>query len=123
MHDSRVCSSLLHVLKAPQTAATELPPPGLEGHSYCYACTEPFKQLRQASGAASSSAAASAAAGDTGLRCPNCGNLFCFDCDAFIHEQLHNCPGCEALPPRYEDENDEEEGDNDDNDDDGGGRR
>lgn len=28
------------------------------------------------------------------LRCPGCGNLFCFDCDAFVHESLHNCPGC-----------------------------
>lgn len=24
--------------------------------------------------------------------------LFCFDCDAYLHERLHNCPGCEALP-------------------------
>ena len=29
------------------------------------------------------------------LRCPTCRGLFCFDCDAFIHEQLHFCPGCE----------------------------
>jgi hypothetical protein len=30
------------------------------------------------------------------LRCGHCNQLFCFDCDAFIHEILHNCPGCEA---------------------------
>jgi transcription initiation factor TFIIH subunit 2 len=27
-------------------------------------------------------------------QCPNCHGLFCVDCDVFIHESLHNCPGC-----------------------------
>lgn len=26
--------------------------------------------------------------------CELCGFLFCYDCDYFIHESLHNCPGC-----------------------------
>lgn len=26
--------------------------------------------------------------------CPSCNNHFCEDCDTFIHESLHNCPGC-----------------------------
>ncbi|KAK0527279.1 hypothetical protein OC842_004921 [Tilletia horrida] len=26
--------------------------------------------------------------------CHRCGNEFCLDCDAFIHEHLHLCPGC-----------------------------
>eukprot|EP00873_Tetraselmis_striata_P022827 jgi/Tetstr1/443091/TSEL_031147.t1 len=30
--------------------------------------------------------------------CPQCRNLFCYHCDAFIHEGLHNCPGCECQP-------------------------
>lgn len=30
--------------------------------------------------------------------CPQCRQLFCFQCDAFIHEGLHNCPGCECKP-------------------------
>jgi len=29
--------------------------------------------------------------------CGNCKNLFCFQCDVYIHEKLHNCPGCENL--------------------------
>ncbi|KAL7561656.1 hypothetical protein ACA910_018546 [Epithemia clementina (nom. ined.)] len=29
--------------------------------------------------------------------CPECDNVFCFDCDAFLHERLHNCPGCLAV--------------------------
>ncbi|KAG2499971.1 hypothetical protein HYH03_002256 [Edaphochlamys debaryana] len=29
------------------------------------------------------------------LRCGQCKQVFCFECDAYVHEQLHNCPGCE----------------------------
>ncbi|KAG7699824.1 hypothetical protein KL930_004933 [Ogataea haglerorum] len=29
-------------------------------------------------------------------RCQDCTKDFCIDCDVFIHEVLHNCPGCEA---------------------------
>ena len=34
--------------------------------------------------------------GDEILRyvCPHCKNVFCVDCDSFIHDTLHNCPGC-----------------------------
>lgn len=28
-------------------------------------------------------------------RCKKCKNDFCIDCDVFVHETLHNCPGCE----------------------------
>lgn len=28
------------------------------------------------------------------LRCGRCEQLFCFQCDVFIHDSLHNCPGC-----------------------------
>jgi len=27
--------------------------------------------------------------------CPKCKAIFCNDCDDFIHDSLHNCPGCE----------------------------
>ena len=30
------------------------------------------------------------------VACPRCACVFCFDCDAYIHESLHNCPGCES---------------------------
>ncbi|XP_002977382.2 general transcription factor IIH subunit 2 [Selaginella moellendorffii] len=35
--------------------------------------------------------------GSLRLRCPRCKRDFCFDCDVYIHESLHNCPGCETL--------------------------
>ena len=27
-------------------------------------------------------------------QCPDCTGRFCFDCDATIHEVVHNCPTC-----------------------------
>ncbi|OWB76300.1 hypothetical protein B5S32_g450 [[Candida] boidinii] len=29
--------------------------------------------------------------------CSDCNNDFCIDCDIFIHDVLHNCPGCESI--------------------------
>ncbi|CAM6040441.1 unnamed protein product [Sphagnum compactum] len=31
------------------------------------------------------------------LVCPRCRQHFCYDCDLYIHESLHNCPGCESI--------------------------
>jgi len=33
-------------------------------------------------------------AGALVARCPNCFFVFCVECDLFIHDQLHTCPGC-----------------------------
>ncbi|BFG34368.1 hypothetical protein CerSpe_206430 [Prunus speciosa] len=30
------------------------------------------------------------------VACPKCRHHFCLDCDIYIHESLHNCPGCEG---------------------------
>ncbi|CAM9772640.1 unnamed protein product [Ectocarpus sp. 8 AP-2014] len=27
-------------------------------------------------------------------RCPECRSAFCLDCDMYVHDSLHNCPGC-----------------------------
>lgn len=32
--------------------------------------------------------------GSDHYQCPKCLGEFCFDCDIFIHDSLHNCPGC-----------------------------
>lgn len=29
--------------------------------------------------------------------CPKCKQYFCIDCDIYIHDSLHNCPGCESF--------------------------
>lgn len=33
--------------------------------------------------------------GEAPSRCPRCADGFCCECDLFVHEILHNCPGCE----------------------------
>lgn len=61
---------------------------------YCFGC---LKSLDAAAGI-SGSKSGTAAVGSSGLvlRCRQCQQVFCYDCDAFVHETLHNCPGCEA---------------------------
>lgn len=34
----------------------------------------------------------------SGAQCKTCKNDFCIDCDLFIHEELHLCPGCASKP-------------------------
>ncbi|KAI8323260.1 TFIIH basal transcription factor complex, subunit SSL1 [Martensiomyces pterosporus] len=34
------------------------------------------------------------AVGSGRYQCPKCKHDFCLDCDIFVHETLHNCPGC-----------------------------
>ena len=61
----------------------------------CFSCLRPFS---------SSAGEASSSLGDAipkstveellRFQCPDCSNFFCVDCDAFLHETLHNCPGC-----------------------------
>ncbi|XVE59787.1 hypothetical protein DITRI_Ditri05aG0075200 [Diplodiscus trichospermus] len=31
------------------------------------------------------------------VMCPKCKRCFCLDCDIYIHESLHNCPGCDSF--------------------------
>jgi transcription initiation factor TFIIH subunit 2 len=61
---------------------------------YCYGCLKPLM------GSSSSSSAGMPVAAQQQttivLRCGQCRHLFCYDCDAFVHESLHNCPGCES---------------------------
>ena len=61
----------------------------------CFACTRPLAS----SSSSSSSTNDTSLGSETGVEwlrfaCPDCHNVFCFDCDAFLHERLHNCPGC-----------------------------
>ncbi|PSN43765.1 hypothetical protein C0J52_06399 [Blattella germanica] len=30
--------------------------------------------------------------------CGKCNRIFCLDCDLFIHDSLHTCPGCSTSP-------------------------
>ncbi|KAJ8652055.1 hypothetical protein O0I10_012329 [Lichtheimia ornata] len=52
-------------------------------HTHCFSCLVAFDKD-----------AGTAAAGTSAYACPKCKHEFCPDCDIFIHEVLHNCPGC-----------------------------
>lgn len=63
----------------------------------CFACLRAFGYTGESSDAqTSSSNATNKGSNDETLRfqCPECQNYFCADCDAYMHESLHNCPGC-----------------------------
>ena len=56
----------------------------------CHACAVPFQEK-------ASQAGAPAGEGVSPLgryRCPVCARDFCTDCDVFVHDVLHCCPGC-----------------------------
>lgn len=59
-----------------------LPPfPEVEGATAgCGACGAPIPAARKAH------------------RCPDCQQVVCVECDLFIHETLHTCPGCAGRP-------------------------
>ncbi|XP_044733711.1 general transcription factor IIH subunit 2 [Chrysoperla carnea] len=35
-------------------------------------------------------------------RCEICKQIFCIDCDIFVHETLHTCPGCASNPKTFQ---------------------
>lgn len=55
--------------------------------THCYGCL-----LKFPAGVDSSKVTT---ASSSRYKCGKCSNDFCIDCDVFIHEVLHNCPGCE----------------------------
>lgn len=63
----------------------------VSGELYCFGCMKDLtgfvhqaQQPRKGKGS-----------GSMVLRCGTCHHVFCFDCDLYVHESLHNCPGCE----------------------------
>lgn len=65
----------------------ELPAAEKYDSSHCYGCLLKFPEAGGADGPLRASSR---------YRCPTCSHDFCIDCDVFVHETLHNCPGCES---------------------------
>lgn len=34
--------------------------------------------------------------------CEKCDQGFCLDCEIFVHETLHTCPGCATNPDTFQ---------------------
>ncbi|RZF36005.1 hypothetical protein LSTR_LSTR005821 [Laodelphax striatellus] len=64
----------------PVRAFTQLPAAERHHSSACFACRK--------------SLVTSAAADKFVYECEKCHQVFCLDCDLFIHDTLHTCPGC-----------------------------
>ncbi|SPO29993.1 probable SSL1 - TFIIH subunit (transcription initiation factor), factor B [Ustilago trichophora] len=61
----------------------------------CFSCNLPFPARENDGSAAANKALEEAGlAASSRYRCGRCGKDFCLECDAFVHEQLHVCPGC-----------------------------
>lgn len=99
LNDAAVSCQLVALLppsSAALRAATLSPPAAgaaISLHAdHCYGCAA---SLRPATEVAAPTDAAAAASTDKILfQCPRCRHLFCIDCDIFVHDALHNCPGC-----------------------------
>ena len=56
----------------------------------CHACSAPFKELQPPGSVLTVSGVSPLDM----YRCPECKNDFCAECDLFVHEVVHVCPGC-----------------------------
>ncbi|KAF9974790.1 hypothetical protein BGZ73_001724 [Actinomortierella ambigua] len=63
------------------------------GHATeCFSCLAPFASV------ARTPANVQATTESGRYQCKLCSRMFCADCDVFIHDVLHNCPGCLSQP-------------------------
>ncbi|KAH9935541.1 TFIIH basal transcription factor complex subunit SSL1 [Fomitopsis serialis] len=58
--------------------------------STCHACARPFKDAPQQTAGAPGEGMSPLGR----YRCPDCRNDFCAECDVFVHDVVHCCPGC-----------------------------
>jgi transcription initiation factor TFIIH subunit 2 len=56
--------------------------------THCFSCQIPFLNTSTSSRVAPDTSGRS--------KCNKCNQYFCIDCDIFVHEVIHNCPGCLA---------------------------
>ena len=71
----------------PWEEVTDASPPA------CFACALPFPPKPAETGG-ESVPDESALAPSSRYKCLKCTHEFCLECDAFVQEQLHTCPGC-----------------------------
>ncbi|KAI9757677.1 MAG: hypothetical protein M1815_000324 [Lichina confinis] len=70
----------------------------------CFACQTRFPDVprdhqRPTTGQEALNKPASGTSPSSRYECTVCKNHFCVDCDVWSHEVVHNCPGCQSMPP------------------------
>ncbi|KAL1914932.1 uncharacterized protein VTP21DRAFT_7848 [Calcarisporiella thermophila] len=67
---------------------------------HCFSCQIPFESkpppTTRTTGPGAIPSIAQETASSGRYQCSKCKQHFCVDCDIFVHEVLHNCPGCWA---------------------------
>ncbi|KAF4519067.1 hypothetical protein B566_EDAN001657 [Ephemera danica] len=65
----------------PVASFSELPRPDIMEGEHCYSCQRLYNEHDKHI-----------------YKCTRCGEQICLDCDIFIHDTLHTCPGCASHP-------------------------
>lgn len=92
---THLARSYHHLFPVPNWKAVAWEAIGDRAEDACFSCNLRFPKKDE-----NRTAAANKALEDAGLspssryRCTRCNHDFCLECDAFVHEQLHVCPGC-----------------------------
>jgi len=63
-------------------------------HLFPLAAFEPSPAAASPAACAGCGSTRGLAADDGWFQCPGCTHGFCIECDSFLHDSLHNCPGC-----------------------------
>ncbi|TKY87941.1 hypothetical protein EX895_003037 [Sporisorium graminicola] len=94
---THLARSYHHLFPVPNWKAVPWSEVSTTSMNACFSCNLPFPSLQEGK---ERSAAANKALEEAGLsassryKCTRCAKDFCLECDAFVHEQLHVCPGC-----------------------------
>lgn len=96
-------SSIANITKLLSTIDSKILIDSKDNDRCCYACLQPLYTSAMEASMSFSAALTTTASGSNDpellrFQCPECNNYFCVDCDAFLHESLHNCPGCLCMP-------------------------
>ena len=74
---------------------------------HCFSCLIPFDKtdINATTTTTGTTTTTSGTSSGQYYACPKCKQEFCVDCDIFIHEVLHNCPGCWSIASESQDNN------------------
>ena len=87
--DIKTISSAPSSMQLPENVNSDILVNSESDDTCCMACLRPFGTTLETRGSTQNAVVLRFA-------CPDCQSLFCVDCDVFLHESLHNCPGCLA---------------------------
>ncbi|KAJ0083275.1 general transcription factor IIH subunit 2 isoform X1 [Pistacia vera] len=82
-HLARSYHHLFPIAPFDEVPPSNLNDPHIRSQKTCFGCQQTLLNLGNKPGLC--------------VACPKCKKYFCLECDIYIHESLHNCPGCESF--------------------------